>query len=146
MNGSIGLFAAAVSGLPYVALPVLDVGVRIQLFGPIVVAGVLIGAEVMHRYGLRRGLSASQLRSLLRYVIVSGFVGAHVFELLAYQPQRLAAEGPLVFLKVWDGISSFGGFLGGAIGQLIYLRRHRLSAGVVFDTTGVGLLVAFSIN
>lgn len=146
MNGSIGSFAGAVIGLPYVALPVIDVGVRIQLFGPIVVAGVLIGAEVMQRYGKRRGLSGPQLRSLLRYVIVSGLVGAHVFELLAYQPHRLAAEGPLVIFKVWDGISSFGGFLGGAIGQLVYLHRHRLAAGVVFDTTGVGLLVAFSIG
>jgi len=51
-----------------------------------------------------------------------------------------------VLLRLWDGISSFGGFLGGAVGLLLFARRHRLGAGLVFDTTGVGLLVAFSVG
>ncbi len=133
-------------GLPYVAAPVVDVGVEIQVFGPIVIAGILIGADVMQRYGRRHGVTDAEFRRLLAWVIVTGFLGAHAFELLAYQRGRLADEGPLAFLAVWDGISSFGGFLGGALGQLLYLRRSRLPAGVVFDTTGVGLLVAFSIG
>ncbi len=133
-------------GLPYVALPVVDVGIEVQVFGPIVVAGVLVGAEVMQRHAQRHGLTTSDFRLLLAWVLVSGFLGAHAFELLAYQRDQLAADGPVAFLKIWGGLSSFGGFLGGVIGQLLFLRRRALSPGVVFDTTGVGLLVAFTIG
>lgn len=134
------------AGLPYVALPVVDLGIEVEVFGPIVVLGVLVGAEVMQRYGERRGLTASELRRLLAWVIVCGLFSAHAFELLAYQRDRLAADGPIAVLEVWSGLSSFGGFLGGVIGQLLFLWRRTLSPGVVFDTTGVGLLVAFTIG
>lgn len=139
------------SGLPYLAAPTVHLlGAPIDTFAPIVVAGILIGAELMQRYGARRGIGPGQLRLLLAYVIVSGFIGAHLVEILAYQPHRLADEGPLLLLRLWDGISSFGGFLGGAIGQLLFVRWHRggarLRLGTVFDTTGVGLLVAFTIG
>ncbi len=139
--------AVASSALPYVALPVLEVGgVAIQTFAPIVLVGVLVGADLMQRYAARQGLTPAQFRALLRWVLLGGFLGAHWVEILAYHPDRLRAEGPLLLLRLWDGLSSVGGFLGGALAQLLFVRRHRLRHGVVFDSTGVGLVPAFTIG
>ncbi len=144
----VALFAASShsSGLPFVELGAKDLlGLPIQPFGIIVAAGVLIGAEVMRRYALKRGVDEDDLRGLTGWVVVSGFLGAHLFDVLAYERDKLAQD-PLILLKVWDGISSYGGFLGGAMGISFYIWWKRLTPGLWMDATGVGLLLGFSIG
>ena len=57
-----------------------------------------------------------------------GFIGAHVFDVLAYQPGRLS-EDPLLIFKLWQGISSYGGFIGGVFGFAVYIKKHHLPVG-----------------
>lgn len=147
------LFAVGNSsgGIPYISLPTLDLGIPIQPFGVIVATGVLIGAEVMRRYALRHGVEEDDLRGLTGWIVVTGFLGAHVFDILAYERDRwLGAPGikadPLLIVKLWDGISSYGGFLGGTMGMGFYLWWKRLTPGLWFDAAGAGLLLGFSIG
>jgi phosphatidylglycerol:prolipoprotein diacylglycerol transferase len=136
-------FAARAGNVPFFALRALDVGVPLEPFGTIVVIGVVIGAQVLHRYAARHGIADT--RDLTLWVVLTGGVGAHVVEILAYERQRLDAD-PWLLLKLWDGISSYGGFLGGAIGYVLYVRWKRLPAGMIADATMLGLLVAFTIG
>ena len=133
-------------GLPFFTLHTLNLGpLPLQPFGILVAAGVLIGAEVMRRYSLKYGMDDEDLRSLTLWIIVTGFIGAHVFDTLVYEHERLS-EDPLLIIKIWDGISSYGGFIGGAMGYGFFVWWKRLTPGLIADTTGVGLLVAFSIG
>ena len=144
----VALFAASShsSGLPFVELGAKDLlGLPIQPFGIIVATGVLIGAEVMRRYALKRGVDEDDLRSLTGWVVVTGFLGAHLFDVLAYEHEKLAKD-PLILIKVWDGISSYGGFLGGAMGWWFYVWWKRLTPGMWADATVSGLLLGFSIG
>jgi phosphatidylglycerol:prolipoprotein diacylglycerol transferase len=155
---------AATTGLPYFHLGALDIGIPIQWFGMIVAAGVLIGATPLRRYAEWHGVSDEHIRGLLTWIMVSGFLGAHEFDMLAYQWDRIGdstivtpaswwflptalwpSNWPLAF-KIWDGISSYGGFIGGAIGFTIYVWWKRLPARLFADITIVGLLPAFSIG
>lgn len=135
--------AARADGVPFFTLRTLDVGIPFEPFGSIVVIGVVIGAQVLHRYAARHGVGDT--RNLTLWIILTGAIGAHVLEILVYERQRMDAD-PLLLLKLWDGISSYGGFLGGAIGYVLYVRWKRLPAGVIADATMIGLLVAFSIG
>ena len=133
-------------GLPFFTLHALDLGpLPLQPFGILVAAGVLIGAEVMRRYSLKFGIEDDDLRGLTLWIIATGFIGAHVFDVLAYERDRLA-EDPLLILKIWDGISSYGGFVGGAAGYAFYVWWKRLTPGLIADTAMIGLLVAFTIG
>ena len=49
-------------------------------------------------------------------------------------------------LRIWDGISSYGGFIGGALGFAMYVWWKRLPARLFADITIVGLLPAFTIG
>jgi phosphatidylglycerol---prolipoprotein diacylglyceryl transferase len=131
--------------LPYFEVPPIDVGVKIQPFGIIVLVGIAIGARVMRAYGERQGMPRAQLDGLTTWLVVSGFVGAHLFELLAYRP-HVIAEDPLVLVMIWTSIASYGGFLGGAIGFSIYVWRKRLRVGRWADIAALGTLLAFSIG
>lgn len=132
--------------LPFFDLPTLDLGIPLQPFGIIVATGVLIGAEILRRYGFRHNVEDEDIRSLTMWVIVTGFIGAHVLDILMYEQDRLAAEGPILLLKLWDGISSWGGFVGGALGYFFWVWWKRATPGLIGDTIGVGLLPAFSIG
>ncbi len=136
---------AATLGLPFFTLSTFDLGIPIQPFGVIVVIGMLIGAAVMRRYAARHAFAEDEVRGLMTWVIVSGFAGAHVFEVLVYRPEVLARD-PLALLRFWESISSWGGFIGGAIGYACFVRRRRLAWGVMADTAIVGVLLAFSIG
>jgi len=137
--------AALCTSLPYFHLGSLDVGIPIQSFGMIVAAGVLIGAALLRRYAEWHGVSDEHIRGLTGWVTIAGFIGAHIFDVVAYQWNDLV-ENPLLFVELWKGISSYGGFIGGAAGFAIYVWWKRLPVRLMADVTVVGLLPAFSIG
>src|SRR5678816_2674617 len=134
------LTTAGTTGLPWMRVfhlgALTDVGVPIQAFGVIVAVGVLIGAALLRRYAEWHGVSDDHIRGLLGWVTVCGFLGAHEFDMIFYNWAKIGdhtvvtpagwwpgflgsglypSNWPLP-LKIWEGISSYGGFLGGAIG------------------------------
>lgn len=133
------------TSIPFFRLGELDVGLPIQAFGVIVAIGVLIGAGVLRRYAEWHGISDDHIRGITGWVTVTGFIGAHVFDVLAYQWGDFMRD-PILILQIWKGISSYGGFLGGAFGFFFYVWWKRQPARVFADVTILGLLVAFSIG
>jgi phosphatidylglycerol:prolipoprotein diacylglycerol transferase len=134
--------AAGALAIPYFHLGSIG---PIQSFGLIVAIGVLMGSAALRRYAEWHGLSDHHIRALTGWVTVSGFVGAHVFDVLFYQWNDFVKD-PLLILWIWKSISSYGGILGGAAGWLIYVRRNRLDMRLYADITVLGLLVAFSLG
>lgn len=144
----------------------LPIGIPIQAFGLIVAIGVLIGAALLRRYAEWHGVSDEIIRGLLGWVTVCGFIGAHEFDMIAYNwdkigdstivapaswwpgflPVNLYPSNWPLPLKLWEGISSYGGFLGGGLGFMIFVWWKRLPTRLFLDITGVGLLTAFSIG
>jgi len=140
--------AAGTTGLPFVhlgsfKLPVINI--PIQAFGVIVAAGVLIGAHLLRRYAEWHKVGDDKIRGLTAWITVTGFIGAHVFDVLAYQWPELQRD-PLLLFKIWAGISSYGGFIGGAAGFAFYVWWKRLPPRLMADIGVVGLLPAFSIG
>jgi phosphatidylglycerol:prolipoprotein diacylglycerol transferase len=155
---------AATTGIPYFHLGSLDLGLPIQSFGMIVAAGLIIGSTPLRRYAEWHGVSDENIRSLMTWILISGFLGAHEFDMVAYNWERIGvyagvtpahwwplsqemwpSNWPLV-LRIWDGISSYGGFIGGAIGFALYVWWKRLPARLFADITIAGLLPAFTIG
>ena len=132
----------ATTGVPFFQLGSLG---PIESFGVIVAAGVLIGAALLRRYAEWHGVDDEHIRGLTGWITVSGFLGAHLFDVLAYQWKDLVKD-PILLVKIWAGISSYGGFLGGAIGFALYVWWKRLPVRLMADISLVGLLPAFSIG
>jgi phosphatidylglycerol---prolipoprotein diacylglyceryl transferase len=123
--------------IPYFTLPELPlvpahllggfppIDISIKPFGALVATGVLLGSHLTIKRARRIGLDERVMGSFIAWIVGIGFVGGHVFDELFYYPQRLAAD-PLSLFKLWDGLSSFGGFLGAIIGMLIWRWRNRV--------------------
>ncbi|HTJ44829.1 MAG TPA: prolipoprotein diacylglyceryl transferase family protein [Kofleriaceae bacterium] len=138
---------AAFGGLPYFDVPNIHLfgSLDIQPFGMLVATGVLVGAELCRRYSIRFGIDDDDLRKLTGWVVVSGFIGAHVFDVLAYQREELS-DNPLLIVELWKGISSYGGFIGGSAGFAIFVWMRRMRPGLMADVIMTGLLPGFTIG
>jgi prolipoprotein diacylglyceryltransferase len=107
--------------LPQPQIPSLKLGpFTVEPFGAFVAAGVTLGFWLTVKRAEELGLDPRVARGVRLWAVVPGFVAAHLFDVLFYTPERLAGD-PLLLLRIWDGISSFGGFAGGAAGAIYYL-------------------------
>jgi phosphatidylglycerol---prolipoprotein diacylglyceryl transferase len=95
--------------------------VTVHAFGAIVAVAVFVGWRMAVARARTKGLDTELFQDLLVYVVLSGFVVAHLYSVLAYFP-REAMEDPLLLLKFWEDISSFGGFAGGLLGLWLFFR------------------------
>jgi phosphatidylglycerol:prolipoprotein diacylglycerol transferase len=95
--------------------------VTVHAFGAIVAVALIVGWWMAVARARKKGLDPEIFEDLLLYVILSGFVVAHLYSVLAYFP-REAMEDPLLLLKFWENISSFGGFAGGVLGLWLFFR------------------------
>jgi len=98
----------------------------IKPFGTLVALGVYIGSVVAMRRAKERGLDAKKMNEFIFWSIGLGFVGGHVLDAVFYHPARVARD-PLYIFMLWDGLSSYGGFIGALTGALLWRRSRRES-------------------
>lgn len=101
----------------------------IHLFGVLVATGVLLGARLCYKRAAEAKIPEREIENAIYWVVAMGFIFGHILDIIFYAPDRLITEGPLVLLKVWDGLSSYGGFIGAFAGFMIF--RARLGKSVL---------------
>jgi phosphatidylglycerol:prolipoprotein diacylglycerol transferase len=106
--------------LPYFEQPAWQVGpLTIRAFGVAVAVALWLGLTRAQREFLVRGLDPVIGYRLGGWIVAGGVIGAHLFAVLLYVPQKLDND-PWLLVRVWEDISSFGGILGGVIGAYLY--------------------------
>jgi phosphatidylglycerol:prolipoprotein diacylglycerol transferase len=114
--------------IPHFEQPSISLGpLTIHAFGVLVAVAVLVGMAVARRRAAATGLDARVTERLVLWVLISGFVGAHLVDRLVYFPGETLKD-PLSLLQIWNGISSFGGFLGAVVGAALFVRRAELGS------------------
>src|SRR5262245_15438449 len=133
--------------LPYVELPDFHLfGLTIHPFGIFAALGVYLGAVLTVRAGRVYGPGDTKsLSEVFTWALVGGLLGAHLLHVLGYHPELLRTQGPLVLFKVWDGVSSMGGVLGGMAGIVLYFRRKRLSIYPYWDALALGTAPGWAV-
>lgn len=106
--------------LPYFEHPVWRVGpITMYAFGVAVAAALWFGLAAAQRRFARVGLDPALASRAGRWTLIGGLLGAHLFSVLVYFPEKLRRD-PWLLLRVWEDISSFGGILGGIAGALLF--------------------------
>lgn len=129
---------------------------ELHVFGILVGIAVVLGSWIAQKRAEQAGLNPRVIADLALWVVLMGFVFAHLVSLFAYFPERVfgdpcvvAADCPLPdkdgvaayvcgaggrcnngdwveIFRFWSGISSFGGFLGAAIGVATFFSMRRI--------------------
>lgn len=130
-----------IAALPFYELRLVDGGIRlifgdwsttISTFGipidpwaTLVCLGVLLGLELARARAIKLGLAVEDIVDGVVFTVLMGFFGAHLITVLAYHPERLQEDGIWAILKVWEGFSSTGGWMGAAFGIWFFYRKWR---------------------
>jgi phosphatidylglycerol:prolipoprotein diacylglycerol transferase len=106
--------------IPYIHVPDLKIGpLTLHPFGLLVATGVIIGTWLATRRARQRRLDLDKLNSFITWMLVAGFLGGHMLDQIFYHfAEFLKRPWSLFFL--WEGLSSFGGFIGALIGVLLW--------------------------
>ena len=132
--------------IPYIDIPPIKAGpLDIYAFGILVMIAILVGNRVVLRRAGGYGIDPGLAQKAVLWVVLCGFIGAHLVDVLAYHPGRLAQD-PLLIIKFNKGLSSFGGFLGGFAGAFLYARREGISVRALFDPLSLGFVAGWPIG
>jgi prolipoprotein diacylglyceryl transferase len=132
--------------IPYFEVPVIHLGpLPIHGFGILVALGFMLGGNVAIRRANRSGLDGEHVNRVLSWLVAGTFIGGHIGYGLMYKPAEYFAH-PIEFLKVWQGLSSFGGFVVCIPLAIWYFRKHRLPIWHYMDCIAVGLALGWFLG
>lgn len=122
--------------IPYLQIPDLTLipahalgafparAIALKPFGTLVALGLYAGSTAALRYARRLGVSDRTMVSFLTWIVVSSFFFGHVLDTLSYYPGQ-ALRDPWSLLRLWEGLSSFGGFTGCILGGVAWRLWYR---------------------
>jgi phosphatidylglycerol:prolipoprotein diacylglycerol transferase len=128
--------------IPYLEIPPIPLaaGLEIHAFGLLTALGILLAAHLASRGAKRYAPGDDKpIVDAAPVALAGGLVGAHLLHVLGYHPELLASKGPLVLLRVWDGLSSMGGVLGGLLAVLLYFRWKGIRLRKYLDAFALGM-------
>ena len=106
--------------IPYIHIPEAHIGpLPIHPFGLLVATGVLLGTAMTTRRARMLGWDVVKLNSFVTWMLIAAFLLSHVLDSLFYHWDEVV-KNPVYIFKFWEGLSSFGGFVGAAVGIVLW--------------------------
>lgn len=111
-------------------------------FGILVAIGFMLGGNVAMKAAERRGLDPDVINRLIGWLIAGTFIGGHVGYGLMYKPSEYLAD-PIQFLYMWQGLSSYGGFVACVPIAIWFFKREGVPIWPYVDTLAIGLTLGW---
>lgn len=117
--------------------------IEIRSFSVVILIAVVLGCWLVKRRCERYQLPWGELTDLIMWVVVAGVLGAR----LLFIAQEFGSMKPSeVFSLRFDGLTSFGGILGGLIVVAIIARRRKRSMLAYLDILMPSMLLGQAIG
>ncbi|MCP4447907.1 MAG: hypothetical protein GY811_21605 [Myxococcales bacterium] len=111
----------------------------------LVATGVLIGTSLGAKYAVQHRCDEDALRYLGMRVIIVGVMMAHLVDVFLYTPGKVM-DDPLLILRFWEGISSYGGILGATLAFFIWAKRINANYLRYGDAVVYGFVPGFTFG
>lgn len=137
----------------------LTINPTFHWYGLIIVLGIAAAATLIARLAKRDGKDPDHVWNGIFWVVVAGVIMARVWHILFPSISSVEAgrttewylthpfdlhDGPFI---MWSGgLSIFGAVIGGAIGVVLYARKHKLDILSWLDIAAIGLPLGQAIG
>ncbi|MFP2924336.1 prolipoprotein diacylglyceryl transferase [Pyxidicoccus sp. 3LG] len=131
--------------IPYWQAPSFKLGpVTLEPFGVFVALGIILAARLLVRNAEKQGLDPTPLADFAPWGVGIGILVGHWVHLFFYHPEELS-KSPFQILKVWDGLSSFGGLLGGILAAVFFFKARKLRFSDYADAFALGVAPGWAV-
>ncbi|MEQ1505141.1 MAG: prolipoprotein diacylglyceryl transferase family protein [Myxococcota bacterium] len=127
---------------PVLNIPIGDFVLPLHGFGLLVALGFIFGGRAAMGRAKRLGMDPEVINRLIGWLVFGTFVGGHVGYGLMYKPQEYLSN-PIEFLKVWQGLSSFGGFVTCVPIAIWFFRSEKAPLWPYLDCLAYGMGVGW---
>ncbi len=134
--------------IPYYETPIWELGpVTLDSWTALVLIGFMVGLELCRSRGIQLGLRVPDIVDGAVVTVGMGFVVGHIVHVVAYNPERLETDGIMSLLRIWQGFSSTGGFIGAVLGSVVFYRYIRKKGWLIHaDTIMFGFPFAWAFG
>ena len=109
----------------------------IQPFGVLLALGFILGSLWCQKYARERGIDPKTYTDILFWLALGAIVFGHIGHIF-YEPQQYL-DNPIDILKVWSGLSSFGGYFGCTLLAVWFFRSRGIKPLRGGDILMIGL-------
>ncbi|MBX5481084.1 MAG: prolipoprotein diacylglyceryl transferase [Myxococcaceae bacterium] len=132
--------------IPYIRPPAIPLGfTHLEPFGIMTAAGLLVGTYLIVKAARRDGIDPRPVQDFVLAALLGGVIAGHLMHIFLYHPEEIREKGWLQVLRIWDGLSSTGGMLGGALAVYLFLRWKGLRLRDYTDAIALGITPGWAI-
>ncbi len=118
---------------------------RIPAYGVMIVIGYLVGIYFASKAAQRKGIDPIYIQSLSVWVVIGLVIGARLWFVAEYWDYF--SKNFIEIFKLWEGgMVFYGGFIGGLIFGLLYIKIKHLDIPEILDIMAPGVAIAISIG
>ena len=120
-------------------------GFDITYYGMLIGLGILAGIFIAAAEAKRSGQNSEDYFDLAIYAVIFSIIGARIYYVIfswdTYKDDLLS-----IFNTRQGGLAIYGGVIAAVITVIIYARIKKMSAPLIFDTAGLGLVAGQMIG
>ena len=120
-------------------------GVKVHSYGVMLVISFLAGIWLSQKRAARYGLTKDDVLDAAFWTVVLGILGARILY-IAQEWKSYSQDWHKIVKLQFDGLTSFGGLIGGFLGMFLWSKRRKRPFLAILDTTGAGFLLAHPIG
>ena len=120
-------------------------GFDIAFYGMIIGLGILAGIFIAAAEAKRSGQNPDDYFDLAIYAVIFSIIGARIYY-VAFSWDMYKDNLLSIFNTRQGGLAIYGGVIAAVITVFIYARIKKLSAALIFDTAGLGLVAGQMIG
>lgn len=118
----------------------------VNIFGIMIVAGMIAGILIMLREAKRKGLNQDKVLDLTIFTIIAAVLGARLYYIIGFNfSYYLKNPLEIIFINQ-GGLSIQGGLLGGILFAAWYTKKKGLSFWEAADTFAPGIAIGQAIG
>jgi phosphatidylglycerol:prolipoprotein diacylglycerol transferase len=106
--------------------------IHLRMFGLLVAIGLVAGRALTLHRAKEAGITRDEMDDVIFYILLPAFIFAHLVEAVVYHPDLISQQGPVYLLKIWKGLSSYGGFFGGLFGFMFFVYRKKVKSPLIY--------------
>ncbi len=131
--------------IPYIRPPSIDLGfTQVEPFGILTALGLLLGTYFIAKAAKLEGKDPKPVQDFVVWALVGGVIVGHLMHLFLYHPEELD-KSPYQIFRVWDGLSSTGGMIGGTLAVLLFFKWKGMKAREWMDAIALGITPGWAV-